>query len=242
MAIIDRSFRVRQKSHRLSADPRSGRHADRAQVRRQGTRAARLPVHCCQLAGRASTEADLIATSWQDWYAASSPPSTNCARVRTVVVGGLSMGGVLALHLAAQRPDEVHGLVLYAPTLWYDGWSVPWYRFVLRFALLSAFGPGDRAPGLSVHRKASLTGSGRPPSAGGAGRHEIGDTTQAGILTTPGDDSVCQLYNLVGVVQRSSRASRLRADRAGARRRPVEPQECRISTASHGRAGRHAGA
>ena len=40
----------------------------------------------------------------------------------------LAMGAVLALHLAAQRQDQVHGLALYAPTLWYDGWAMPWYR------------------------------------------------------------------------------------------------------------------
>jgi carboxylesterase len=37
------------------------------------------------------------------------------------------MGGLLAIHLASRRPDSVHGLAIYAPTLVLDGWSVPRY-------------------------------------------------------------------------------------------------------------------
>src|SRR6266704_3556380 len=41
--------------------------------------------------------------------------------------------GVLLIHgLAAVHPIRVHGLALYAPTLWYDGWAIPWYGFMLR--------------------------------------------------------------------------------------------------------------
>ena len=37
------------------------------------------------------------------------------------------MGGILALRLAQRRPEGVHGLLLFAPTLKLDGWSMPWY-------------------------------------------------------------------------------------------------------------------
>src|SRR4029077_2712688 len=52
----------------------------------------------------------------------------------TIVVGGLSIGAILALRVAALNSDRVNGLVLLAPTLWYDGWAVPWYRFMLKLA------------------------------------------------------------------------------------------------------------
>ena len=42
------------------------------------------------------------------------------------------MGGILATHLAQNRPEGVHGLLLFAPTLKLDGWSMPWYSRVLQ--------------------------------------------------------------------------------------------------------------
>ena len=43
------------------------------------------------------------------------------------------MGGILALHLAQNRSKEVHGLLLYAPTLKLDGWSMPWHSKILQY-------------------------------------------------------------------------------------------------------------
>jgi carboxylesterase len=48
-----------------------------------------------------------------------------------LVVGGLSLGAVLALMLAAKFPGDVAGVVCLAPTLFYDGWSVPWYHCLI---------------------------------------------------------------------------------------------------------------
>jgi carboxylesterase len=45
-----------------------------------------------------------------------------------LVIGGLSMGANLALMLAAEFGEDVAGVVCLAPTLFYDGWSVPWYH------------------------------------------------------------------------------------------------------------------
>ena len=49
----------------------------------------------------------------------------------TVSIGGLSLGAVLSLSLAAELKDEVAGLTLFSTTLFYDGWNVPWYRKML---------------------------------------------------------------------------------------------------------------
>ncbi|MEO8739626.1 MAG: alpha/beta fold hydrolase [Casimicrobiaceae bacterium] len=48
-----------------------------------------------------------------------------------LVVGGLSLGAVLALLLAAEFPASVAGLICLAPTLFYDGWNVPWLHRML---------------------------------------------------------------------------------------------------------------
>lgn len=80
------------------------------------------------LAGHGATEADLIASTWQDWYASAEAGleklAATCDRV---IVGGLSTGAVLSLLLAARHPDKVDGVALYSPTLWLSGRQVPWY-------------------------------------------------------------------------------------------------------------------
>lgn len=52
----------------------------------------------------------------------------------SVSVVGLCIGAVLALRLAGERPDEVAALSVLATTLAYDGWSIPFYRFLLPLA------------------------------------------------------------------------------------------------------------
>ena len=68
------------------------------------------------------------ATTWSDWYRSVEEEHGRLkARCDTIVVGGLSMGAILAIHHAAMHPNAVSALTLYAPTLWLDGWGVPWY-------------------------------------------------------------------------------------------------------------------
>ncbi len=51
----------------------------------------------------------------------------------TVNLAGISMGSTLALAVASQRSD-ISSIALMSPVLRYDGWSVPWYRFILDIA------------------------------------------------------------------------------------------------------------
>src|SRR5258708_5019286 len=72
----------------------------------RGLAKAGFTVHCCQLAGHCGSEADLVATGWQDWAASVE---AGLERLRqdcdVVLVGGLSMGALLGLHVAALRPE-----------------------------------------------------------------------------------------------------------------------------------------
>ncbi|OXC72911.1 alpha/beta hydrolase [Caballeronia sordidicola] len=55
------------------------------------------------------------------------------ARYPRVSVCGLSMGATLALALVHERPTA-QAIVLLSVTLDYDGWAMPWYRFLLGWA------------------------------------------------------------------------------------------------------------
>lgn len=54
-------------------------------------------------------------------------------RYSRVSVCGLSMGAALALALVRERPSA-QAIVLLSVTLDYDGWAMPWYRFLLGWA------------------------------------------------------------------------------------------------------------
>jgi carboxylesterase len=74
--------------------------------------AVRLPL----LPGHGTTWQDLGTSRWQSWYGAAEQAFAELARERSqVFVAGLSMGGALALRLAAHRP--VSGVLLVNPGL-----------------------------------------------------------------------------------------------------------------------------
>lgn len=52
----------------------------------------------------------------------------------SVAVGGLCIGAVLALHVAAARPGAVAACIGLSTTLYYDGWATPWTRRLLPLA------------------------------------------------------------------------------------------------------------
>src|SRR5512138_328118 len=92
----------------------------------QGLTRAGFAVYCPLLEGHGGTEAELNATTWQDWYDSVVAAHDELrARCDMIIVGGLSSGALLALRLAAERRDEIASTVLFAPTLWPNGWAVP---------------------------------------------------------------------------------------------------------------------
>ncbi|MFF0146245.1 carboxylesterase [Amycolatopsis sulphurea] len=79
--------------------------------------AAGFAVRCPLLPGHGTRWQDLNRTTWQDWYGAVREELLALrAECDQVFVGGLSMGGTLALALA-QEFDWISGLVLVNPSV-----------------------------------------------------------------------------------------------------------------------------
>lgn len=106
----------------------------------KGLARAGYTVYGMQLAGHCGSEADLLKTGWRDWVA-----SVDAAydwlreRVDTVIVGGLSMGALLSIDFAARRPQDCAGLLLYSTTIWYDGWNINRFQWLLPLLLKLPF-------------------------------------------------------------------------------------------------------
>ena len=93
----------------------------------KGLNRAGFTVYGMQLAGHCGDENDLLKTGWHDWYRSVWEAADRLRKdVDHMFVAGLSMGALLALKLAADRPAEVDGLGLYGTTFVYDGWTIPW--------------------------------------------------------------------------------------------------------------------
>jgi carboxylesterase len=94
---------------------------------------ARYHVTCPRLINHGQPMALLARTSARELYASARESfldARSAARAEGVplVIGGLSLGAILSLMLAAEFPEDIDGVACLAPTLFYDGWSVPWYH------------------------------------------------------------------------------------------------------------------
>lgn len=162
-----------------------------------GLARAGYTASCPQLAGHCGSFEDLRATGWRDWYASAEDALGTLRKTCSkVIVGGLSMGAILALHLAAQRPNDVCGAALFAPTLKLDGWGVPWYSVLFnlvrhrKIADLITF--SERQPyGIKDPRVRALV----------MAAINSGDSSKAGQLSSPGR-VMLELRWLVDTVKR----------------------------------------
>ena len=150
-------------------------------------------VHVPQLAGHCAGADQLKVTTWQQWYESVDREHIRlretCDRV---IVGGLSAGAILALHHAARHTEDVSAAVLYAPTLWLDGWGVPWharlFRLVLSRSFANLFSFAEREPwGIKDTRIRHLVKT----------SISSGESWRAGIAALPG----AQLLELRWLVQ-----------------------------------------
>ncbi len=86
------------------------------------------------LPGHSQTLADLKKTHWQDWYGRARESYLQLKKTHCKVgIGGLCMGAVLALELAYEF-EEIPAISLMSTTLFYDGWTIPWYSFLISLA------------------------------------------------------------------------------------------------------------
>jgi carboxylesterase len=157
---------------------------------------AGITVSCPQLAAHNGSFEELQASSWHDWYVSAEIALDDLRRrCDTVVVGGLSMGAVLALMLAARRKSDVQGCALYAPTLRLDGWGVPWHARLFGLVhqkwLANRFDFAEREPyGIKDPRVRALVSA----------AIESGDSAKAGMFKVPGG-SMLELRRLVNAVR-----------------------------------------
>lgn len=95
-----------------------------------------LTVSLPLLPGHGTRWEELEQTGWEDWYATVDRELRLLTdRCDQVFVCGLSMGGALALRLAARHGDAVSGVVLVNPCTTFprlEGYVLPFGRFLLR--------------------------------------------------------------------------------------------------------------
>jgi carboxylesterase len=71
-----------------------------------------------RLPGHGTRWEDLGGVTWLDWEREAAAGMANLAgRCHDVIVVGLSVGGTLALHLGAQRPDKLRGVIAINPLI-----------------------------------------------------------------------------------------------------------------------------
>lgn len=93
-------------------------------------------VRCPRLANHGQPISILARTTDVALYASAREAfleARGIAREKGVplVIGGLSLGAILCLLLAAEFPEDVAGVACLSPTLFYDGWNVPWSHRLL---------------------------------------------------------------------------------------------------------------
>lgn len=146
----------------------------------QGLARAGFTVYCCQLAGHCGTAHDLSHSTWKDWIASVEAAHDKLKQDCDVILaGGLSTGSLLALELAHRRPNEVHGLTLFSPSIYLDGWAMPWYMKWLHYCrptIHLPFNLTERDPyGLKDERIRAMVVKGM----------QAGDAQQTGYFFTP---------------------------------------------------------
>ena len=89
-------------------------------------------VRGVRLAGHTTCPEDLAHTTYRDWVASAEAAIDELrGRCRRVWAIGLSLGGLISLHLAAH--DRVDGVIALAPPILTPDWRVPLARFIAPF-------------------------------------------------------------------------------------------------------------
>ncbi|MGO4701193.1 alpha/beta hydrolase [Dyella sp. 2RAB6] len=166
----------------------------------RGLNRAGFDVYGMQLAGHCGDVDDLIATGWKDWYASVQAAAERYAQeLDHLFVAGLSMGAVLALKLAADRPDLVKGVGVYGATFRYDGWATPWYsKLSFMLPLIGRLGIGKHR---MVHENEPYGLRDERIRAQISTAMLGGDSAAAGLPGNPWP-SLAEMYKMAAVVKR----------------------------------------
>lgn len=184
-------------------------------------------VICPLLSGHGQSPEVLRDSGWSAWYASIADAHDELRRhCSTIIVGGLSAGGVMTLRLAAERPHQIAGIALFAPTLWPNGWAVPWYFDFMKLFLhkwsANRLFLAERSPyGLKDERLRNLViSSVENPAAGGrrlgfyggtimefrwmvaAVKSSLASVRQPTLIIHPREDDRSSLTNAATIAQR----------------------------------------
>lgn len=109
--------------HGLTGTPAEMKHYGKV-IARKG-----FAVVCPVLAGHCATMQALNRTTWRDWVDGIEKVFVAMSQqYRRVFIAGLSMGALIALMIAARRPQVVAGVILLSVTFVYDGWNIPAFK------------------------------------------------------------------------------------------------------------------
>lgn len=193
----------------------------------EGLAALGYSVHCPQLAGHCGSYDDLKAVRWHDWFASAAAALKSLRQTcDTVIVGGLSTGAILSLNLAARYPDMVDGVAALAPTLWLNGWMVPYHAYLFNIVLQKPIANQFDFPDLPPHGvkdeatrhrvKAAIDSgvssiAGLPVTPGGAviehrwlvqaTRRDLKWVTQPVLIIHPREDDYADMNNVLTIMR-----------------------------------------
>jgi carboxylesterase len=175
----------------------------------QALAARGFPVRGVRLAGHGTDVADLARTRWADWFASVEEERARLARdVGRVAVVGMSLGALLALHLAATRPAAIEALVLCGTPIRIGDLRVRWLPALARipwvsrrWAMISKAGGPDIADPVARAASRSYTAM---PLVGilellrlqAVVRSELARVTQPALLLHGGHDHSVPIGNL----------------------------------------------
>jgi carboxylesterase len=91
-------------------------------------------VLCPRLACHGEPLHILKKAKWQDFYRSAKEALLRIPPDQKIFTAGLSMGALIALLLAEEFSERVSGVTTLSPTLFYDGWNIPWSHCLLPLA------------------------------------------------------------------------------------------------------------
>ena len=88
------------------------------------------------LPGHGEDTCNIRCVSYDDWIEFAQEKFLFLKKkYKKVFLGGLCLGAVLALVLAQKHKLEVAGVISLSTTLFLDGWTIPWYNFMMPLGL-----------------------------------------------------------------------------------------------------------